>query len=109
VPRAPHAGRRPDLPDALRRLPLLPQSVPPLLPFAPPSQSHPNIAFSFRFAVLGTQLKSLYRFGRTSNYARQLDDFKFCMVHNDVHEEQRRDAWIHRVQKSSEDVWEVRT
>jgi hypothetical protein len=31
------------------------------------------------------------------------------MAHNGAHEEQRRDAWIHRVQKSSEDVWEFRT
>ncbi|EIN08612.1 hypothetical protein PUNSTDRAFT_120872 [Punctularia strigosozonata HHB-11173 SS5] len=68
--------------------------------------------------ILGKQLKSLYRYGRTSDCSQKLSDFKFCMSNKGLHPEEKRDAWIRRraewwagrrLAKSSEDVWEVRT
>ena len=46
-----------------------------------------------------------------------MEDFKFCMANKSLHPEDRRDAWIRRraewwakrrLEKSSEDVWEMR-
>lgn len=69
------------------------------------------------FSVLGVQLKSLYRHGEMSKCGQKMEDFKFCMANKSLHPEDRRDAWIRRraewwakrrLEKSSEDVWEMR-
>ena len=68
--------------------------------------------------VLGTQLKSIYRFGEMAHCSAKWDVFKFCISIKGLHPEQRRDAWIrHRAEwwarrrlgLSSENVWEMRT
>src|SRR6266404_7024271 len=68
--------------------------------------------------VLGTQLKSIYRFGEMAHCSVKWNEFKFCMSTKGLHPEQRRDAWIrHRAEwwarrrlgLSSENVWEMRT
>jgi hypothetical protein len=68
--------------------------------------------------VLGTQLKSIYRFGEMARCSAKWNEFKFCMSIKGLHPEQRRDAWIrHRAEwwarrrlgSSSENVWEMRT
>lgn len=67
--------------------------------------------------VLGTQLKSIYRFGEMARCSAKWNEFKFCMSIKNLHPEQRRDAWIrHRAEwwarqrlgLSSENVWEMR-
>jgi hypothetical protein len=68
--------------------------------------------------VLGTQLKSIYRFGEMARCSAKWNEFKFCMSVKGLHPEQRRDVWIRRraewwarrrVGLSSENVWEMRT
>jgi len=68
-------------------------------------------------SVLGVQLKSLYRHGEMSKCGQKMEDFKFCMANKSLHPEDRRDAWIRRraewwakrrLEKSSEDIWEMR-
>ncbi len=68
--------------------------------------------------ALGAQMKSLYRFGRTSECSHKFQDFKFCLSNKNLSEEEKRTAWIQRrgewwasrrVERSSEDVWEIRT
>lgn len=68
--------------------------------------------------VLNAQVKSLYRYGRMSACTRKLEDIKFCMSLKSIHPEQKREAWIRhraewwasrRLEKSSEDVWDMRT
>ncbi|KAF8482413.1 hypothetical protein DFH94DRAFT_726818 [Russula ochroleuca] len=68
--------------------------------------------------ILGTQLKSIYRFGEMAQCSAKWNEFKFCMSIKGLHPEQRRDAWIrHRAEwwarrrlgLSSENVWETRT
>lgn len=68
--------------------------------------------------VLGTQLKSIYRFGEMAHCSTKWNEFKFCMSVKGLHPEQRRDAWIRhraawwarrRLGSSSENVWEKRT
>ena len=48
----------------------------------------------------------------------KMDEFKFCMSLKGMHPEEKRDVWIRRraewwarrrAQRSSEDVWDVRT
>ena len=67
--------------------------------------------------VLGTQLKSIYRFGEMAHCSPKWNEFKFCLSIKGLHPEQRRDAWIrHRAEwwarrrlgTSSENVWERR-
>ena len=67
--------------------------------------------------VLGTQLKSIYRFGEMAHCSPKWNEFKFCLSTKGLHPEQRRDAWIrHRAEwwarrrlgTSSENVWERR-
>ncbi|KAH9083719.1 hypothetical protein EDB83DRAFT_2502631 [Lactarius deliciosus] len=67
--------------------------------------------------ILGTQLKSLYRFGEMAHCSAKWNEFKFCLSVKGLHPEQRRDAWIrHRAEwwarrrlgTSSENVWERR-
>ncbi|KAG2755284.1 hypothetical protein P692DRAFT_20826936 [Suillus brevipes Sb2] len=67
--------------------------------------------------VLGTQIKSLYRYGQMSECGVKKEDFKFCMSLKFMHPEQKRDAWIRRraewwahrrLGKSSENVWDMR-
>lgn len=67
--------------------------------------------------VLGTQLKSIYRFGEMAHCSAKWNEFKFCLSTKGLHPEQRRDAWIrHRAEwwarrrlgTSSENVWERR-
>jgi Protein of unknown function (DUF3128) len=67
--------------------------------------------------VLGTQLKSIYRFGEMAHCSAKWNEFKFCMSIKGLHPEQRRNAWIrHRAEwwarrrlgPSSENVWEKR-
>lgn len=52
-----------------------------------------------------------------SECSDKLDDFKFCMSLKSLHPEQKREVWIQRqaerwaarrLEKSSEDVWEIR-
>ena len=68
---------------------------------------------------LGTrsQVKSLYRYGERSDCAQKIEDFKFCLTLKSLHPEERRDAWIQRraewwakrrLDRSSEDVWDIR-
>ncbi|OBZ72982.1 hypothetical protein A0H81_06733 [Grifola frondosa] len=68
--------------------------------------------------ILGSQLRSLYRFGHMATCSGKLDDFKFCMSIKSMHPEEKRDVWIRRRaewwaqrrrEKSSEDVWDIRT
>ncbi|KAI9442375.1 hypothetical protein H4582DRAFT_1277655 [Lactarius indigo] len=67
--------------------------------------------------ILGTQLKSIYRFGEMAHCSAKWNEFKFCLSVKGLHPEQRRDAWIkHRAEwwarrrlgTSSENVWERR-
>ena len=67
--------------------------------------------------VLGTQLRSIYRFGEMARCSGKWNEFKFCMSVKGLHPEQRRDAWIQRRAEwwarrrlglSSENVWEMR-
>ena len=67
--------------------------------------------------VLGTQLRSIYRFGEMARCSSKWNEFKFCMSVKGLHPEQRRDAWIQRRAEwwarrrlglSSENVWEMR-
>lgn len=67
--------------------------------------------------VLHAQVKSLYRHGHMSECSDKLEDFKFCMSLKSLHPEQKKDAWIQRqaerqaarrLDKSSENVWEIR-
>jgi hypothetical protein len=73
---------------------------------------------SIHLPVLGVQLKSLYRFGHMSNCSEKLEDFKFCMSLKSMHPDEKRDVWIkrraewwatRRLDKSSENVWDMRT
>ena len=70
-----------------------------------------------RFVALGSQLRSLYRYGGMASCSRKLEDFKFCMSLKALSAEDKREAWIRRraewwatrrLSKSSEDVWDVR-
>ncbi|OSD05926.1 hypothetical protein PYCCODRAFT_1464625 [Trametes coccinea BRFM310] len=65
-----------------------------------------------------SQARSLYRYGEMATCQPKLEDFKFCMSVKGMHPEEKRDVWIRRraewwarrrMQKSSEDVWDVRT
>ncbi|KAI0724259.1 hypothetical protein C8T65DRAFT_704158 [Cerioporus squamosus] len=68
--------------------------------------------------VIGSQLKSLYRYGEMATCSPKLEEFKFCMSLKGMHPEEKRDVWIRRraewwarrrTHKSSEDVWDIRT
>ncbi|KAL6306567.1 hypothetical protein BKA93DRAFT_692619, partial [Sparassis latifolia] len=68
--------------------------------------------------IVGSQVKSLYRYGQMSACSPKLEDFKFCMSIKGLHPERKRDMWIRRraewwaerrLGKSSEDVWDIRT
>ena len=68
-------------------------------------------------AVVGSQVKSLYRHGRMSECHDKMEDFKFCMSLKSMEPEAKRDVWIRRraewwanrrLGKSSENVWDVR-
>jgi len=68
--------------------------------------------------ILGTQLKSIYRFGEMARCSAKWNEFKFCMSIKGLHPEQKRDAWIRRraewwarrrLGSSSENVWDMRT
>ena len=79
---------------------------------------HLSRAYSYGLGpVLGTQLKSIYRFGEMAHCSPKWNEFKFCLSIKGLHPEQRRDAWIrHRAEwwarrrlgTSSENVWERR-
>jgi hypothetical protein len=67
---------------------------------------------------MNSQFKSLWRYGHGADCARKSDEFKACMAQKGAHPEERRDAWIarraewwaaRRLDRSSEDVWELRT
>jgi len=67
--------------------------------------------------ALGSQLKSLYRFGGQSVCGGKMEDFKFCMSLKAMDPEDKRQTWIRRraewwagrrLGKTSEDVWDVR-
>jgi hypothetical protein len=83
-----------------------------------PYSYHPIPALFTRVGpVLGTQLKSIYRFGEMAHCSPKWNEFKFCLSIKGLHPEQRRDAWIrHRAEwwarrrlgTSSENVWERR-
>ena len=68
--------------------------------------------------ALGSQFRSLYRYGRSAECSEKLQDFKYCLSTKGFDDEERRAAWIQRraewwarrrVEKSSEDVWEMRS
>lgn len=68
-------------------------------------------------AVVGSQVKSLYRHGRMSECHDKMEDFKFCMSLKSMEPGAKREAWIRRraewwanrrLGKSSENVWDVR-
>ncbi|KAI0762683.1 hypothetical protein C8Q74DRAFT_1291646 [Fomes fomentarius] len=68
--------------------------------------------------VMGSQMKSLYRYGEMATCSPKLEEFKFCMSLKGMHPEEKRDVWIRRraewwarrrMHKSSEDVWDIRT
>lgn len=68
-------------------------------------------------AVVGSQVKSVYRHGRMSECRDKMEDFKFCMSLKSMEPEAKRDVWIRRraewwanrrLGKSSESVWDVR-
>ncbi|KZS89034.1 hypothetical protein SISNIDRAFT_459269 [Sistotremastrum niveocremeum HHB9708] len=68
--------------------------------------------------VLGSQMRSLYRYGQVSVCKPKFDEVKFCFSLRSYSPEARRDAWIQRraewwarrrLDKSSEDVWDIRT
>lgn len=67
--------------------------------------------------VIRNQMKSLYRYGRRSNCEGKFEEFKFCLTLKVMHPEEQREAWIRRraewwakrrIDKSSEDVWDMR-
>ena len=69
-------------------------------------------------AVMSSQFRSMYRYGEMATCGPKLEDFKFCMSLKGMHPEEKRDVWIRRraewwarrrAQRSSEDVWDVRT
>jgi hypothetical protein len=79
--------------------------------------SFPTLVHTRLGPVLGTQLKSIYRFGEMAHCSPKWNEFKFCLSIKGLHPEQRRDAWIrHRAEwwarrrlgTSSENVWERR-
>ncbi|KZT56724.1 hypothetical protein CALCODRAFT_435302 [Calocera cornea HHB12733] len=67
----------------------------------------------------GQQIRSLYRYGTTSGTAAgKWDDFMYCISLKAYSAEDRREKWIkrraewwahRRMERSSEDVWDVRT
>ncbi|CAA7259123.1 unnamed protein product [Cyclocybe aegerita] len=68
--------------------------------------------------VIRSQVKSIYRFGERTKCDRKFQDFKFCISTKIMHPEERREAWIRRraewwahrrLNKSSEDVWNIRS
>ena len=88
----------------------------PLISLSAPRSS--DAIRNFFLLVLGTQLKSIYRFGEMARCSAKWNEFKFCMSVKGLHPEQRRDVWIRRraewwarrrVGLSSENVWEMRT
>ncbi|KIY73523.1 hypothetical protein CYLTODRAFT_336794, partial [Cylindrobasidium torrendii FP15055 ss-10] len=68
--------------------------------------------------TIRSQVKSWYRFGHgPTSCGYKMDDFKFCMGMKSMEADERYDAWIQRkarwwvdrrLNKSSEDVWEMR-
>ncbi|KIJ40981.1 hypothetical protein M422DRAFT_780619 [Sphaerobolus stellatus SS14] len=71
-----------------------------------------------RCNVLGSQLRSLYRYGEQAQCKHKFENFKFCLSLKALEEDERRTAWIQRkaewwarrrVTKSSEDVWDIRS
>ncbi|KAF8530486.1 hypothetical protein BU17DRAFT_79265 [Hysterangium stoloniferum] len=72
----------------------------------------------FRCHVLGSQLRTIYRYGHMAQCSGKFDDFKFCVSLKALPEEEKRTAWIQRraewwarrrLNRSSEDVWDMRT
>ncbi|ORY24209.1 hypothetical protein BCR39DRAFT_547539 [Naematelia encephala] len=70
-----------------------------------------------RAYALVPQLRSFYRYGRSSDSLWRWSDFKYCLSLKSETEEKRRELWIkrkaewwakRRVEGSSEDVWEIR-
>ncbi|ETW80347.1 hypothetical protein HETIRDRAFT_115725 [Heterobasidion irregulare TC 32-1] len=71
-----------------------------------------------RCNVVGSQFKSLYRYGEMAKCTPKMDEFKYCMSIKSLHPEEKRAEWIRhraeywarkRLTMSSENVWEVRT
>ena len=71
----------------------------------------------FYTAVMGSQLRSLYRYGEMATCSPKLEEFKFCMSLKSMDPDEKRDAWIRRraewwatrrLAKGSEDVWDAR-
>ncbi|KAF8483180.1 hypothetical protein JB92DRAFT_2763111 [Gautieria morchelliformis] len=72
----------------------------------------------FRCNVLGSQLRTIYRYGHAAQCRPKFDDFKFCMSLKTLSAEEKRLEWIRRraewwaerrLTRSSEDVWDMRT
>lgn len=69
-------------------------------------------------SVLGSQMRSLYRYGEMASCSRKGEDVKFCMSLKGLSAEEKRTEWLkrraewwaqRRLTKSSEDVWDIRT
>ncbi|KAG8997924.1 hypothetical protein FRB94_007356 [Tulasnella sp. JGI-2019a] len=72
----------------------------------------------FNCQIAVSQVKSLYRYGHRSECSQKWEDVKFCLSNKTLSEDERRAAWIQhraewwarrRVERSSEDVWDIRT
>ncbi|KAG8952872.1 hypothetical protein FRC03_011971 [Tulasnella sp. 419] len=68
--------------------------------------------------AVGSQMKSIYRYGQAAECRAKFEDFKFCLSNKTLSQEEKRNAWIHRraewwasrrINGSSEDVWDLRT
>lgn len=70
-----------------------------------------------RLAVLGSQLRTIYRYGHAAQCSSKFDEFKFCLSLKALPAEEKRAEWIRRraewwalrrLTRSSEDVWDMR-
>jgi hypothetical protein len=80
--------------------------------------SQPTNHQSPSLLVLFNQYKSLYRYGHMAHCADKFQDWRFCLNQRMLDPDQRREVWLQRralwwakrrLDKSSEDVWEIRT
>ncbi|KAF8590958.1 hypothetical protein K439DRAFT_1328449 [Ramaria rubella] len=72
----------------------------------------------FRCNVLGSQFRTIYRYGHAAHCKGKFEEFKFCLSLKALSAEERRTEWIHRraewwarrrLDQSSEDIWSIRT
>ncbi|PWN37498.1 uncharacterized protein FA14DRAFT_130164, partial [Meira miltonrushii] len=67
--------------------------------------------------ALGPQIRHVYRYGSINKCQGKMEDFKYCLTLKGLTQEEFRAKWIRkraedsaskRLEKSSEDVWELR-